>query len=157
MYTYRLTLSVSCHGSLSLSLSIVFDTHRLTHSLSFITQMFFSSYTKLRILHYVSKPYTITKLLEKNDGIKVSRFSVAKFIKVYATTGTISWWPGSGRLSKELVEAKMVDDETTTTPASSYVHGEWHRYLKTILRCRTALGWTFHGSSYCQLIREVNS
>ena len=25
-----------------------------------------------------------------------------------------------------------------------------------MLRCRTALGWTFRGSSYCQLIRDVN-
>lgn len=24
------------------------------------------------------------------------------------------------------------------------------------MRCRTELGWTFRGSSYCQLIREVN-
>ena len=28
--------------------------------------------------------------------------------------------------------------------------------LRMILRCRTALGWTFRGSTYCQLIREVN-
>lgn len=28
--------------------------------------------------------------------------------------------------------------------------------LRTILRCRTALGWTFRGSAYCQLIREAN-
>ena len=28
--------------------------------------------------------------------------------------------------------------------------------LRTILRCRTALGWTYRGSAYCQLIREAN-
>lgn len=28
--------------------------------------------------------------------------------------------------------------------------------LRTVLRCRTALGWTFRGSSYCQLIRNIN-
>ena len=27
---------------------------------------------------------------------------------------------------------------------------------RTILRCRTLLGWTFRGSAYCQLIRTVN-
>ena len=28
--------------------------------------------------------------------------------------------------------------------------------LRTVLHCRTALGWTFCGSAYCQLIRETN-
>ena len=28
--------------------------------------------------------------------------------------------------------------------------------LKTVLRCRAALGWTFRGSVYCQLIRQQN-
>ena len=28
--------------------------------------------------------------------------------------------------------------------------------LRTILRCRTPLGWTFRGLAYCQLIREAN-
>jgi hypothetical protein len=28
--------------------------------------------------------------------------------------------------------------------------------LRTTLRCRTALGWTFRGSAYYQLIREAN-
>ena len=28
--------------------------------------------------------------------------------------------------------------------------------LRTILRCRTSLGWTFRGNAYCQLIRDVN-
>ena len=28
--------------------------------------------------------------------------------------------------------------------------------LQTILRCRSALGWTFRGSAYCQLIRREN-
>ena len=28
--------------------------------------------------------------------------------------------------------------------------------IRTILRCRIQLGWTFRGSSFCQLIRDVN-
>ena len=28
--------------------------------------------------------------------------------------------------------------------------------LKTVLRCHAALGWTFRGSAYCQLIRQQN-
>ena len=27
---------------------------------------------------------------------------------------------------------------------------------RTVLRCRTLLGWTFRGSSHCQLIRDKN-
>ena len=49
------------------------------------------------------------------------------------------------------------DDETTAI--------QLHRLLKrnnvsvslsTILRSRKALGWTFRGSAYCQLIRNAN-
>ena len=49
----------------------------------------------------------------------MSRFGVANFLKVYEATGTISRQPGSGGLSKvtvqvrELVEAKMVEDDET--------------------------------------------
>ena len=28
--------------------------------------------------------------------------------------------------------------------------------IRTVLRCRSSLGWTFRGSAYCQLIRDVN-
>ena len=101
---------------------------------------------------------------EKNDGIKVLRFGVAKFLQVYNTTGTISRQPGSGRLPKitaqvkELVEAKMVeDDETTATQLHRIlIENGIDISLKIILRCRAALGWTFRGSAYCQLIRDVN-
>ena len=124
----------------------------------YFMQMFFSSHTKLRILYYDSKgfkPYTIARMLEKNDGITVSIFGVAKFLKVQ---------PGSGGVSKitarvrEQVEAKMIeDDETTATQLHQLLlENDIDISLKTILRCRTALGWTFHGRSYCQLIREAN-
>ena len=83
---------------------------------------------------------------------------------MYNTTGTISRKPGSGGLSKitaqvkELVEAKMLeDDETTATQLHQVlIENGIDISLKTILRCRTALGWTFRGSSYCQLIRDAN-
>ena len=129
--------------------------------------MVYSSYTKLRILHYSSKgfkPYAISRLLLKEEGIEVSRFGVSKFLEVYQTTFTISRQPGSGRPSKitaevkELVEVKMQeDDETTATQLHRMLveHGI-EISLKTILRCRISLGWTFRGSAYCQLIREAN-
>ena len=129
--------------------------------------MVYSSYKKLRILHYHSqgyKPYTITKLLESHEGLKVSRFGVAKFIKHYEQTGAISKKPGSGRPSKVtreirlIVEEQMNNDDGTTAYRlhSLLVANGYVISLKTIIRCCTNLGWTFRSSAYCQLIREAN-
>ena len=57
----------------------------------YIVQMVFSTYTKLRIVHYQSKgykPYTIANIMKENDGISASRYGVAKFLiqKVYQST-----------------------------------------------------------------------
>ena len=49
------------------------------------------------------------------------------------------------------------DDETTAVQLFHLLKEEGHPLsLRTILRCRTSLGWTFRGSSYCQLIRQPN-
>ena len=57
-----------------------------------------------------------------------------------------------------LVEQQMrLDDETTAHLLHSLLSDNgFSLSLKTILRCRTTLGWKFHGSSYCQFIRGVN-
>ena len=129
--------------------------------------MAYSEYVKLRILHYHFKgfiAYTVAKCLRKYDGIDFSVFGVSKFIKHYKETGSIARKPGSGRLSKvtsrvkELVEEQMqLDDEMTATQLHSFLVAKGINIsLKTILRCRKSLGWTFRGSSYCQHIREAN-
>ena len=72
--------------------------------------------------------------------------------------------PGSGRPSKvtpaikQIVEDKMQeDDETTAVQLFHLLKSKGHPLsLATILRCRYSLGWTFRGSSYCQLIRHPN-
>lgn len=82
----------------------------------------------------------------------------------YRETGSVERRPGSGRLSKvtaqvkELVEAQMQKDDETTAYQLHHllVENEIEISLRTILRCRTTLGWTFRGSAYCQLIREEN-
>ena len=54
-------------------------------------------------------------------------------------------------------EQIKVDDETTATQLHVLlVHLGYSLSLRTILRCRSTLGWTFRGSAYCQLIREAN-
>ena len=50
-----------------------------------------------------------------------------------------------------------LDDETTAHQLHRLlVEKGYSISLRTILRCRTALGRTFRGSAYCQLIREAN-
>ncbi len=129
--------------------------------------MVYSRYTKQRILHLHlyqhQRPPTISKILEK-EGIKVSRRGTLKLLSRYYRYGTIARKPGSGRPSlvtaevKNIVEAQMQkDDETTAYQLHSLLNSLGYPLsLRTILQCRTALGWTFRGSSYCQLIRDVN-
>ena len=71
--------------------------------------------------------------------------------------------PGSGRRSVitaklcSIVEEQMRRDETTASQVHVYLMSLGYTLdLRTILRCRTSLGWTFRGSAYCQLIRDVN-
>ena len=89
---------------------------------------------------------------------------VWKFLYIYKRTGTLSKLEGGGRHTKitneikQIVNQQMHDDDETT----AY---QMHKLLTqrginvsiaTILRCRKELGWTFRGSAYCQLIRNVN-
>ena len=128
--------------------------------------MVFDDYTKQRILIFYFKGYrspTISKLLE-DEGIFVCRRGVAKFIIRYLATGSIARCPGSGRRTKitedvkRVVEEQMkVDDETTATQLHVLlVDLGYSLSLRTILCCRSTLGWTFRGNAYCQLIREAN-
>ena len=71
---------------------------------------------------------------------------------------------GTGRPTKisqqilAIIERQMqMDDETTAVQLQRVLVLEGHPLsLKTILRSRTKLGWTFRGSAYCQLIRVAN-
>ena len=122
-------------------------------------------YTKLRIVHYHSRginPYTIARFLREVDGIVVSRFSVAKFLEVYQSNGSIERCPGSGRLSsvtwriKGLVEQQMQKDNkaTATQLHQMLLEEDIVISLCSVLRCKTNLGWTFWDNAYCQLIRD---
>ena len=71
---------------------------------------------------------------------------------------------GSGRSSKvtleikRLVEQQMrLDNETTASQLHSMLVSKGYNLsIKSIIRCRSSLGWTFRGSAYCQLIRAEN-
>ena len=131
--------------------------------------MVYMDYIKQQILyHYYNNKYmysapTIAKALRK-EGLKASRMGIAKFLKHYKESSSIARKLGSGRPSKITPEIKKVieeqmqlDDETTTYQLHQLLVSKgFNISLRTVLRCRTQLGWTLHGSAYCQLIREVN-
>ena len=49
------------------------------------------------------------------------------------------------------------DDEATAVQLCVLLRSKGYSIsLSTILHSRKSLGWTFRGSAYCQLIREVN-
>ena len=108
-------------------------------------------------------PPTVARMLQE-EGMTSSRKGIANFLKRYRSTGTIARRPGSGRPSKVTEEVKRVvkeqmreDDETMAYQLHQLLTSKGYGLsLRTVLRCRTALGWTFCGSSYCQLIQDVN-
>ena len=128
--------------------------------------MVFTEYVKRRILVYYEQGFrapTIAKVLE-DEGIRVSRRGVAKFLSRVATTGSIERLAGSGRRTKQTDDVKAIveeamrkDDETTAVQLHALLTTKGYSLsLSTILRCRKSLGWTFRGSAYCQMIREAN-
>ena len=128
--------------------------------------MVFTTYKRLRILHCYfegHKPSAISRNLDA-ENLTASKQGIAKFLKKYEETGSIAKHPGSGRPSKvtaavkSLVEKRMkLDDETPAHPLHVLLKSKgFDLSLRTILRCRTTLGWTFHGRAYCQLVRNVN-
>ena len=49
------------------------------------------------------------------------------------------------------------DDETTAFQLHALLRARGYSIsIRTVLRCRTLLGWTFRGSAYCQIVREEN-
>ena len=126
-----------------------------------------TSYQKQRILFHHSKglkPLTIACLLLEEENIWVSQISVYKFLRRYSETASIARKPGSGWPStitqeiKQIVEAQMQeDDETSAMQLHALLKSKGINIsCRTVLCCRSSLGWTFHGSAYCQIIRQAN-
>ena len=128
----------------------------------------FSTNKKQRILFFASwdlKSPAIAKELQK-EGLKCSRY--LQVLKKYEATGSIRRRVGSGHPSKvtaeikEIVERQMrTDDKTAAYQLHSLLTEKGysislHTTHVHVLHCRTALGWGFSGSAYCQLIQETN-
>ena len=129
--------------------------------------MVLSRYQKQRILFYHSRGVrapSIARRLREDERIYVSRISVHKFLQRYLETASIARRPGSGAPSKATAEIKRIvetqmreDDETSAMQLYNVLKSKGINISRrTVLRCRTSLGWTFRGSAYCQMIRHAN-
>ena len=94
--------------------------------------------------------------------MSISRSGVSKLIKKVFQDSSLSGLPGSGRPINiipailGIEEAQMLRDDDTTTVQLQCILVECGHLLllktKNNLRLQTKLGWTFKGSTYCQLI-----
>ena len=94
------------------------------------------------------------------EGISVSHVGVHKLLEKYRETGTVARREVFGRPSKvtervrELIEAQMCKDNETIAKELQKLLADsgFQLSVQTMLSCRSLLGWTRRGSSYCQLI-----
>ena len=123
-------------------------------------------YTKQRIVTLYQngfKPPQTAKILSV-EALPGSREGVHKFLRKFEETGCLNRHLGSGHPSKLTVEIQRLveeqmrqDDKTTAYQLHSLLLSKgYYLSLRSVLRCRTSMGWTFRGSAYCQLIRDVN-
>ena len=123
-------------------------------------------YTKRRAIYLASKGLNFSAISRalSSEGLSYSTKSVSLLIRKINVGGSIARNHGTGRSTKitqevkDLIEEQMqADDETTAVELKCKLDANGIKLsLSTILRCRRALGWTYRGSAYCQLIREPN-
>ena len=128
--------------------------------------MVYSSYKKQRILFYHNLGMRASKIKAKlaAENLSATRQGIFMFIKTYTAINSIARRPGSGNTSKIISHIKALadkqmfkNDETTAVQLFTLLNNKgYHLSLRTILRCRTSLGWSFRGTAYCQMIREAN-
>ena len=101
----------------------------------------------------------------RKEGIFPCRQTVWRFKRHYDQHGSIEPLRSSGRPTKltdevlQVIETAMQEDDETTAREISVRLQQLHishMSLRTILKGRKLLGWTFCGSAYCQLIRAQN-
>ena len=114
--------------------------------------MVFSDYVKQRILRYrrLRKNYEGIAHCLSEEGHKVTKVGVYKFLKRFEESGTIAHNPGSGKASKMTSSAKQIieeqmwrDDETTGSELQKLLSKEGINVSAcTTIRWRQQLGWT---------------
>ena len=134
--THQFTRTCTCTCTLYIHTSTIPD----------LCRMVYSAYVKKRIIVYDTERYNppaIQKLLLE-EGFVTTRQGIARFLKVYKTTGTIDRCPGSGRPAKASEEVRVIveqqmrqDDEATAVQLHRLLVDKGYALsLSTILRCR---------------------
>ena len=128
--------------------------------------MVYSEYVKQRILFYHRSKKNCAEIVRclAREGHSATQAGVYKFLQRYKATGTIARAPGSARASKindeirNLIEGQMEkNDETTALELKQLLKKEGIDASESAIRqWRKDLGWTSKGTSYCQMIRDVN-
>ena len=100
----------------------------------------------------------------REEGLIAKRMGIHEFRQKHRETKNVERRPGSGRPTKmttpvkALIEQRMMDDNETTAVQlhALLLHHGHIMTLKTVLRCRAALGWTFRGSAnhYSRFIQQ---
>ena len=129
---------------------------------------FLTSEQKARIIRLQSRgkgPSEIVKLLAEDD-VKISRWSVIKFLKRYRERQSLENAPRTGRPSEgvtievmNFIDAEMERNDKMTSPllARKIYEEFWLNFsIQKVKRLRKKLGWVMTSTKYCQLIREAN-
>ena len=100
------------------------------------------------------------------DGVKISRWGVIKFLKRYKERQSFESAPKSGRPAEgvtaevlNFIDSEMERNDEMTSPELTrkiYERFGLSFSREKVKRLRRKLGWVQTGAKYCQLIREPN-
>ena len=127
-----------------------------------------SLYARQRIvnLHQLGKNVSeISSKIREEDNVNASRSAVSLFLTRFRATGTLYDKPRTGRNKKLVIRHfDVIDEEMRRNDELSSI--ELARILlarcdievspRTVRRVRKKLGWTWSGTKYCQLVKDVN-
>lgn len=133
---------------------------------SFITVLTHKSKSKIIRLRSKGKGTSEIVRILAQDDIKISRWSVIRFLKRYDERQSLENAPKSGRPTADIdmvtmnfIDSEMEkDDELTAPELTKRVNERFGTKLSTdkVKRLRRKLGWVCTATKYCQLIREPN-
>lgn len=100
----------------------------------------------------------------KREQVLTTTQTVRRVYVLFRETGNFERRSGSGRptllktsVLNTIEQIMQGNDETTAVQIQAYLERQGLTMsLSMILRGRRLLGWTYRGSAYCQLIRDVN-
>ena len=122
-----------------------------------------TKYGKERLAHLVSEEKNISEILTELDkeDISITRQSLWRAKKRYLTAGPSKRIGRPLKLTDEVLDiidkCTNEDDERTALQLQNVLRQGGNQIsLRSILRGRKSLGWTFRGAAYCQRIRDVN-